>query len=250
MLWSTTIIEDLVPCFDGFANFKQGPYTCDLSTELNSRLLPQNESDTFCFRMTLDLQTDQLPTFDSPPVVETVLSAQFDPIANLRTVHFGLFWQRMRDRFPGTDEKTAIEPIFEQFDQTTKRPSRLHFEVREEFKLGRLWLLNEMGTEMIQLQSDRFIKNWRKVETGEHYPRYQRVIKPAFLEDFEAFKDFIHEEKLGSIAVNQCEVTYVNHIVAGEGWTGWSDARKVFSFLSPESDGIEDAAFICCGTQL
>ena len=29
---------------------------------------------------------------------------------------------------------------------------------------------------------------------------------------------FLAEEKLGVIKVNQCEVTYVNHIVSGEGW--------------------------------
>lgn len=36
--------------------------------------------------------------------------------------------------------------------------------------------------------------------------------------------------RLGTLRVDQCEVTYVNHILSGGGWDGFGDVDKVFSF--------------------
>jgi hypothetical protein len=78
------------------------------------------------------------------------------------------------------------------------------------------------------VQTDRFIKNWRKREG--HYPRYGKIIKPAFERDFAELQAVVDAEKLGEIRINQCEVTYVNHIVSGEGWDDWSESEKLFTF--------------------
>ena len=82
------------------------------------------------------------------------------------------------------------------------------------FPLPRLWLLNGSGSEMMQIQNDRFIKNWSKGSANAKYPHYTPVIKPAFERDFNRFKTFVADEKLGAIKVNQCEVTYISHIIA------------------------------------
>ena len=188
-----------------------------------------------------------LPNFENPPVVETVLSAQFEPLADMHTVHFGLFWERIRQQFPKTEDKPAIDPVFERFDDYNRSRPRLHFEAREAAVPERIWFVNEPGTEMIQLQVDRFIKNWRKSADEDIYPRYEKAIKPGFERDFQRFEDFAREQSLGPIQVNQCEVTYVNHIVAGQGWQNWGEAGKIFSFLSGLNsleDSIEDGAFV------
>ena len=168
-----------------------------------------------------------LPDFDNPPVVETVLSAQFERLPAMRSVHFGLFWQRVRDRFPSTEDHPTLAPIVE---PATPPLVELRFEVQETLLLPRLWLLNSAGTEMMQIQNDRFIKNWRKGDENEEYPRYAKTIKPAFERDFREFLAFLADENLGAAKVNQCEVTYVNHIVAGEGWSNWEEIDKVFTF--------------------
>ena len=90
--------------------------------------------------------------------------------------------------------------------------------------------MNSAGTEMIQIQNDRFIKNWRKCGENEEYPRYAKTVKPAFERDFREFLAFLADENLGAVKVNQCEVTYVNHIVAGDGWSNWDEFDKVFTF--------------------
>lgn len=55
-----------------------------------------------------------LPDFDNPPVVETVLSVQFERLPAMRSVHFWLFWQRVRDQFPNTEERPTLASIVEQ----------------------------------------------------------------------------------------------------------------------------------------
>jgi len=39
---------------------------------------------------------ETLPTFENPPVVETVMSVQFDPLSKLTDAHLGGFWFERR----------------------------------------------------------------------------------------------------------------------------------------------------------
>jgi len=169
----------------------------------------------------------KLVNFDDPPVVETVLSIQFKKLTSLRSVHFWQYWERQKDRFPKTEEHPALAHVIEQ--QEFAAP-KIRFETID-IMPQRLLLVNEESGEMIQVQNDRFIKNWRK-NGDSGYPRYEPVIKPGFEKDYSAFQQFIESEKLGSIAIDQCEVTYVNHIIAGEGWKDWSDIDQIFSFIN------------------
>ena len=114
----------------------------------------------------------------------------------------------------------------------------MQFEATETPEMPRLWLLNTAGTEMIQVQRDRFIKNWRKAADKDHYPHYEPIIKPAFQRDFYEFQAFLAEENLGTVNVNQCEVTYVNHIVSGHGWETFDELHRIFTFWEPTPDPI------------
>ena len=109
-----------------------------------------------------------LADFEYPPVVETVLPAQFERLAGMRLVHLGLFWDKVKDRFPQTEERPALIPVIEHFPDPMVTSGRVRFEAAEIPELPRLWALNKNGTEMIQIQNDRFIKNWRK--QGESDP--------------------------------------------------------------------------------
>ena len=170
-----------------------------------------------------------LADFDKPPVVETVLSAQFDRLHLMHMVHLGLFWNRVRDRFPDSEEKPVLTPVTERFPDPLLAGARVRFEAVEIPEVPRLWLLDRTRSEMIQIQSDRFIKNWRKQAETDPYPHYEPVIKPAFERDFGAFTEFIVGERLGELKVNQCEVTYVNHIVSGDGWEHFGDVHRLFT---------------------
>lgn len=177
-----------------------------------------------------DAPEHDLPDFDNPPVVETVLSAQFEALTAMRSVHFGIFWQRVKDGFPNTEEHPALAPVLEQAGEPAPQAVQLRFETQETLPLPRLWLLNSGRTEMMQIQNDRFIKNWRKGAANAEYPHYTPVIKPAFERDFKEFQTFVGDEKLGAIKITQCEVTYVSHIVPGENWAKRDEIEKIFTF--------------------
>jgi hypothetical protein len=49
---------------------------------------------------------------------------------------------------------------------------------------------------MIQVQPDRFLKNWRREGQGEQYSRYE-ACKSAFERDFTIFEDFLAKNHPG-----------------------------------------------------
>jgi len=175
--------------------------------------------------------TRPLPEFDNPPVTEVVLGVQFEKLDSLKTPQLGYIWQAFRDRFPQTEGKPALDPVFEQFGPRPGRRPGVRLQLVEAPPEPRLWFLNESGTELAQVQQDRFVRNWRKREDAEEYPRY-RNLRELFRRDFEAFCGLIEREQWGSVEPNQCEVTYVNLIAAGEGWEDHGDLDKVLTVFS------------------
>ena len=112
------------------------------------------------------------PEYDAPPVIEVVLSFQFEPLAELKAAQFGLLWAQFRKEFPRIEEHPPIAPVTENFELSARERFGLQIEMSEIPLLPRTWFLNETGTELIQVQRDRFIHNWRKTDKGQAYPRY------------------------------------------------------------------------------
>jgi uncharacterized protein (TIGR04255 family) len=175
-----------------------------------------------------------LPDFENPPVVETVLSVQFDRLSLPKTAHFGLFWNTIRERFPESEEQGELPTIIERPPEQSQRPVGIQFQAFNSPPTPRFWFYNKNGTELIQIQRDRFIKNWRKLGRDEEYPRYE-IVRAGFDNDFALFDKFIVENELGTIRVNQCEVTYINHILAGDGWETYADIDRVFTMWRQNS---------------
>lgn len=181
--------------------------------------------------------TQPLPEFDKPPVTEVVLGVQFEKLGSLRTPQLGYAWQAFRERFPQTEEQPPLEPVFEQFGPRTGGRPGVRLELLATPPQPRLWFLNESGNELVQIQQDRFVRNWRKREDSDEYPRY-RNLRELFRRDFEEFCGLVQREEWGEVVPNQCEVTYVNIIAAGEGWEDHGDLGKVLTmFAARYSDG-------------
>jgi uncharacterized protein (TIGR04255 family) len=155
---------------------------------------------------------------------------QFEPLLLVQTAHLGLLWNEYRASFPKTEERPSLDPVVEQFPERPSVRVGLKFQALENPPVPRLWFANPQGNEMIQVQNDRFIKNWRKEGDGEQYPRYEKTIRPKFDRDYHIFLAFLEKNQLGTPCVNQCEVTYVNHILAGEGWEHYGELEKIFTF--------------------
>jgi len=184
------------------------------------------------------------PSFKNPPVIEVVLGVQFEPLQRLEIPHYGLFWSRVRDRFPNAETKSPLNANVESFGAVSKQ--EMSIQLLAEFPSPRLWFSNESGTELIQVQQDRFIFNWRQRDDSP-YPRYENV-RERFLELSQQFGEFLSSEGIGKIIPNQCEVTYVNHILMGGPFEDPGMLEQVFSPWSGKtSDGFlpppEDASF-------
>jgi uncharacterized protein (TIGR04255 family) len=169
-----------------------------------------------------------LPQWDAPPLDEVAIAIQFNNIAGLKTVHYGLLAERVR-KFGLThyEDKAPINASFEAFG---KRVAPVQYQLQAGVPLPRVWYISDDNHRLIQFQSDKFICNWRKVEGVGEYPRFDKVVLPEFLERYQAFEAFLSEERLPAIALNQCELSYFNVIDIIEGET-FSDAlARVFRF--------------------
>ena len=185
------------------------------------------------------------PDFEDPPVVEVALSVQFDSLPNLHMTHLGLLWERFRDRFPVVEEQSPLEPVFERFGGPRIRRGSARIEMLKSLPIPRCWFLNEAGTELVQVQHDRFIHNWREADTDARYPRYEHI-RSGFESELQQFSEFVAEEELGDFAPRQCEVTYVNHIAIGGNWQTHGDLGQVLTVFQAEFNDsfletVEDA---------
>src|SRR5882672_9185342 len=152
-----------------------------------------------------------LPDFENPPLTEVVLSLQFEALAPIEFVEtVGLFRARLRDGYPQTEQHPPLPPAFEIFGAPAAVP-HVRFQLQAIPDPPRFWFVNEAGTEILQVQTDRFAHNWRKVGQADQYPRYERI-RRTFLDEYSNLNRIV-ERRLGRGCVpNQCEITYVNHI--------------------------------------
>lgn len=170
-----------------------------------------------------------LPKFDRPPVVETILGVQFEPLPGFRNTHLGLFWSTLDEEWKHVTDAAALPPQFERFEREIaweKAGFQLSFStdvaLREQVR-------NSANDRMIQFQNGRLHLNWLG-EAGGEYPSYGTV-RPEFDRKVELFKAFIASNALGEFRPNQWEVTYVNHIPKGSVWNSPDDWGNVFRCL-------------------
>lgn len=158
--------------------------------------------------------------FNHPPLVEVAFRVEFEA-PEFSSVHFGLYWETIRDKFPL------------QFDKSPNIEYSNFFPIPP---LRRVWFLSKDKRRLIQLQDNHFSYTWSH-EDGEEYPHFEKIF-PEFLEQWNHLKFWlsIHEGK--SIQPSEYELTYVNLIDESLGWSSTKDHHKTFTFVSK---GIEDS---------
>lgn len=165
---------------------------------------------------------ENLPSYKKPPVVETAISVQFEPIKGLTNAHLGLYWSQQRKSFPHVVDAEPIQTQVERFGQDLQKRLRLPtFRVVPAEAAVRLQMISEDDRSMVQVQNGRLVFNWRSMGDGE-YPRWETV-RPSFDKSFDSFKAFLLAQDFPCVEPNQWEVTYVNHLVRGRDWAEPSD---------------------------
>lgn len=166
--------------------------------------------------MTTTVKQDT-PSFENPPINEVVCGCQFQPLERLKMPHLGRLWEHFKEDFPSVEHAPPYPTEEGQFlsDYATGLP------------LPRVWFINEKESRLIQFQADRYYYNWRKRDGGCAYPRFPTVIG-EFSQYLTTVERFASEAGLGLIQPVAWELTYINHLPAGEGWESLDDISDVF----------------------
>jgi len=189
------------------------------------------------------------PKFNRPPVVETVLGVQFKPLLKLQPAHYGLFWNLIRDQgFRDSEQHPPLEHVIEKSGpDLTQFSFSFSFGRQGPITATRVWFLasdSSEGQQLIQLQPDRLVQNWRALDPEKTKYISFESSKKSFEDTFKKFADFVKKEDLGSIEIDQCEVIYVNQIPiassAGEAF------ESTFQFFEKRSTQLFDKAACDC----
>jgi len=165
--------------------------------------------------------------FARPPVVEVALSVRFEPIRKLDSAQIALYWAGIKDRFPLIEQHPRLDSLIERFDTPDFTPSHIRLEFGE--AVPRFWFLTSNQSQLLQLQQDQFAHNWRK--NIDPYPHYESI-RDSFRKEMDTFAEFVSGQRLGEVAPVQCEVTYINHIDAGDGDAGHAHVQDVLTVWS------------------
>lgn len=173
----------------------------------------------------------ELPKYDSPPVIETVLGVQFSPLPKFTNAHAGWFWKKCLDEtWIAVQEAPPIQDVFERFGEEKLWGPEAALRVFTEPTSNRSQIIRADNARMIQVQPTRFMYNWKKSD-GVDYPSYEKLL-PEFNGQFGQFGDFVSEAGYPGLDVNQWEVTYVNQIPKGDLWDEVTDWAKIIPRLS------------------
>jgi uncharacterized protein (TIGR04255 family) len=177
--------------------------------------------------------------YKKPPVVETVMGVQFEPIPGFTNGHLGLFWAYLGGMAQWTNAQDAA-PVgfeFERFgDEMQWEPLNfLRFGISQ-IPSARLQIRNATRDRMVQVQNGRLIYNWIGTE-GSEYARYEKI-RREFDVVLEQFQRFLSEHSLPTMSPNQWEITYINHLPKGTVWNSVGDWGKVFKFTASPPEVI------------
>lgn len=177
------------------------------------------------------VEIPSIADFRSPPVVEVVCGVQFEPLAEFRTAHIGLFWEQVRPQYPVTRDAFALPPVLESLGAPGAALPFPPFGPTG-VPIPRVQLVDEQGGQMIQIQNGRFHHNWERRLGDEPYRRYKNI-RPAFEGSWAQFKQFLQGQGLPAPRPTQYELSYVNHIAAGELWDSARGITDVLPWFSP-----------------
>ncbi|MCC6466433.1 MAG: TIGR04255 family protein [Planctomycetes bacterium] len=174
-----------------------------------------------------------LPDYKNPPVVEVVCGVSFDRLRKFLVHHVGLLWSQLAQDFTEIGEQPNLPRIFEGFDNEP----RVNVELMQIQDWPRAQFAQPNGGDIIQVQRDRFLYNWRK-RASEAYPRYEAVFG-RFWAKLNQFSALMDQAQIGPVAPVQFELTYLNQILEGEGWTDWGQIGRMFVDAPSVKDGAK-----------
>ncbi len=162
----------------------------------------------------------ELVTFQNAPVVETVLSVGFQPIAGLHAGHLGRFWAEIANDYPAATESPRYNMPVEILGDST--PPQFQLEFGGPPTQPRVVLLSGDGSRLVQVQRDWLATNWRQQPINSEDSTYIRYAdrRQIFETEVDRFSQFLQTHGAGQLVPRQAEITYINHITPNQHWDG------------------------------
>ena len=190
-----------------------------------------SRDDTHACDMTSRPPTGALPEYEHPPVSEVALTVQLVDDIGFRSLDMATIAACWEHDLPHVEERDRLPRLDDDPDHLESKPD--HTELHE---TPRLWLQNESGNHVLQLQQDRIAVNWSKSEADDDYPRYE-TIRDFLLEAWRRL-----EAKLADLGLTlpppwMCQVMYVNELGANHGWNSSADTVRL---IAPWAGSMSD----------
>jgi uncharacterized protein (TIGR04255 family) len=156
-----------------------------------------------------------LPEFGKPPLNEVVVGVQFEPPQEYRKILAKEVWDIFREEYPTLQEQAPLPPNFETFGPPHFSGNRAAtFSLSTQAPHDRFWFLRAEKDELIQFQQDRFLHNWRMRSQAQEYPRFESIAG-KFHDEFNKLENYMSAIGSQKLKINQCEISYFNHIRLG-----------------------------------
>jgi hypothetical protein len=168
-------------------------------------------------------EDQSIERLESPPINEVVCGFIFEPIKDLDPVLVGAYWSTRREEFPGKDIGPPIAdaaiPVF------------------GDKLMIRTLLIGKAQAFLLQIQSDRFYLNWRRL--NDEYPRFSDhdgqssgILSKACAE-FERFQSFCESHLGKKPTPARVELAKVDCLVEGRHWRDLGDLAKMLPAVKP-----------------
>ncbi len=163
---------------------------------------------------------NSLPAYGMPPVVEVALAVEFEQSIGFRSLDLGRLADAWGDGWPLVEERPTLPSM--ESDDGDVLDSFLNALAGTAEPPDRLWMQNREGDQVVQLQHNRLVVNWRKGDAGDEYPRYgtvQKQLQDAWQRLLSTCKRLDLDVPVPSL----CELQYVNHMDSVYGWNSSID---------------------------
>ncbi|MXW94837.1 MAG: TIGR04255 family protein [Acidimicrobiaceae bacterium] len=179
-----------------------------------------------------------LPAYERPPVVEVALAIEFDQAIGFRALDLGNLAAAWADSLPVADERPPLPRMEWLDDDLVDDLLDALFDDEERVAPPRLWLQSSAGDQVVQIQRDRIVVNWRKEGSGD-YPRYE-IVRDRLQDAWRRLIQVCDDLNQDAPEPNLCEIQYINNIGIDEGWKSPQDTEKLITSWQ----GVDDNSYI------
>jgi uncharacterized protein (TIGR04255 family) len=164
--------------------------------------------------------------FDKAPVGEVICDLQLEKM-QWGLLEIGRYYEHIKGRYPEATTKPELPPL-----DAEMAGGNIRVEMLQTPPVPRAWFIEPGKNCLLQVQSDRFILNWRKLNDESEYPHFLsengKGVWQRFVREWEIFREFCQDHAgVGRPTPVMCELAYVNHLARGVDWQNAGDLGRL-----------------------